>query len=94
MQAEDWREPGRKAFAMVLAAGGAERIAILVNAHDHPRAFVLPARRGYTWHVRALLPSGRQDDVVMGMLPMPARAVLFLVEKPDAAGKDGHEHAG
>jgi len=78
---EDWEDPGRRAIAMVLAHEK-RRIAILVNGHDHPRAFRLVARQGCSWHVATTAEPRSESDTVVGMMAVPARSVLLLAEKP------------
>jgi glycogen operon protein len=81
MEGEEWSRPERRALAMVLAHEK-RRLAILFNGHDHPRAFRLAAREGCSWHVATAseLPPG--SDTVVGMMAVPERSVVLLVERP------------
>jgi glycogen operon protein len=80
---EDWQEEGRRAFTMMLREGDgatAVRLAIFINANDHPRAFTLPARAGYEWRRRAAFGVPDPGAVAAGIIPAPARSVLFYAE--------------
>jgi glycogen operon protein len=77
---EEWNRPERRALAMVLAQEGA-RIAVLLNGHDHPRAFRLAAREGCSWHVATASEPIPASDTVIGMMAVPERSVVLLVEK-------------
>ena len=81
---EDWEDSGRRALAMVLTREE-RRIAVLVNGHDHPRAFRLVTREGCSWHVATASEPRSESDTVVGMMAVPERSVLLLVE--EAAGK-------
>jgi glycogen operon protein len=80
---EDWQEEGRRAFTMMLREGDgatALRLAIFINANDHPRAFTLPARAGYEWRRRAAFGVPDPGAAAAGLIPAPARSVLFYAE--------------
>lgn len=78
---EEWNRPERRALVMVLAHGR-RRLAILFNGHDHPRAFRLAAREGCSWHVATASEPPPGADSVVGMMAVPERSVVLLVEKP------------
>jgi glycogen operon protein len=80
---EDWQEEGRRAFTMMLREGEgavALRLAVFINANDHPRAFTLPERAGYEWRRRAAFGASDSGVVAAGIIPAPARSVLFYAE--------------
>jgi pullulanase/glycogen debranching enzyme len=83
---ENWQEEGRRAFTMMLREGkglSARRLAIFINANDHPRAFTLPERAGYEWRRQAAFDvSSSSGAVAAGIIPAPARSVLFYAETP------------
>jgi pullulanase/glycogen debranching enzyme len=79
---ENWQEDGRRAFTMLLREGEGtdpRRLAIFTNANDHPRAFALPERAGYEWRRRAAF-DAPASGAVAGIIPAPARSVLFYAE--------------
>jgi glycogen operon protein len=78
---EEWNQPERRALAMVLAHER-RRVAVVLNGHDHPRAFRLPAREGCSWRVVTASEPPPGADSVVGMLAVPERSVVLLVEKP------------
>jgi len=83
---EEWNQPERRALAMVLTREE-RRIAILVNGHDHPRAFRLMAREGCSWHVATASEPRSESDTVVGMMAVPERSVLLLAEKAAEIGE-------
>jgi glycogen operon protein len=79
---ENWQEDSRRAFTMLLREGegtDARRLAIFINANDHPRAFALPERAGHEWRRRAAF-DAPASGAVAGIIPAPARSVLFYAE--------------
>jgi glycogen operon protein len=89
---ESWQEDGRRAFTMMLREGegaAARRLAVFINANDHPRAFTLPARAGCEWRRRAAFDASGSGTIAAGIIPAPARSVLFYAETPTgSAAKD------
>jgi glycogen operon protein len=86
---ENWQEEGRRAFTMMLREGAgqsARRLAVFINANDHPRAFTLPERAGHEWRRRAAFDAPALGEVAAGIIPAPARSVLFYAESPTDRG--------
>lgn len=80
---ENWQEGSRRAFTMMLREGegpSARRLAVFINANDHPRAFTLPERTGYEWRRRAAFEAPASGEIATGIIPAPERSVLFYAE--------------
>jgi glycogen operon protein len=80
---EEWQEDGRRAFTVMLHEGEAAyapRLAVFINANDHPRAFTLPERAGYEWRRRAAFEASASGAVAAGIISAPSRSVLFYAE--------------
>src|SRR5690606_22048484 len=68
---ENWQEDSRRAFTMLLREGegaDARRLAIFINANDHPRAFALSERAGYEWRRRAAFDMPASGAVAAGII--------------------------
>jgi glycogen operon protein len=87
LSAGEWQEELRRAFTMMLRGSGAGRLAVFINANDHPRAFTLPERAGYEWRRRAAFEGRQSGTLAAGIISAPARSVLFYAEMP--AGRAG-----
>jgi glycogen operon protein len=88
---EEWQDESRRAFTMMLREGAgpaARRLAVFINANDHPRAFTLPERAGYEWRRRAAFDASASGTVAAGIISAPARSVLFYAETPTGEAKD------
>ncbi|MGN6471027.1 MAG: glycogen debranching protein GlgX, partial [Rhizobiaceae bacterium] len=94
LSAGEWQEETRRAFTMMLRGSGAGRLAVFINANDHPRAFTLPERAGYEWRRRAAFEGRQSGTLAAGIISAPARSVLFYAEMPAGQAGDTAANSG
>ncbi|MEP9385667.1 glycogen debranching protein GlgX [Mesorhizobium sp. KR9-304] len=82
---EQWTDPRRRRFSMVLANGTPDggRLAVMLNGDREGVSFVLPLRDEFRW--KRLLPEGRGS----GDWTIAGRTVALAIEEAAAGGKGG-----
>jgi len=96
MNGGDWSDADRHTLVAVLYAGAtdtapADRVAVALNASEHPVTVRLPAaREGFAWRVRVdtAAPSGRRDRAPLAAdesVVVDPRSTLVVVEEAEPA---------